>query len=414
MAAFLSQALAPVVQACRALGQRSADSPSQGKSKSVKGIPEIDYPVPLVIKNTFIDEDVNHPLGLEGFYLKREIHSTPVSAVEGAAGPREVSFGPLVDAKHRAGRSSEPDGSSSCRSTSAGSSSGRSGTDESPSSQSEVSPRDAEPCSPLDQLSAVASRARSSAGLPDFEYPAPIFVKNTFLNLDLGRPLSMDGCYEERQLHSCPGSAFYPSPDAELPGDASRAAADLADFQGHEGSGCHFFGSTPDCSPVLPHCAPVGLPMLIPLPPMEPPLLPADLSGDEAPCPAAPELPPALHGAAWAPEGPLLLMSNALEAPRLEMREPLPVLPATAFAPKAPVLLLSNALEASALGSPAALPSVGSGSHHLGACKPCAHAYTAKGCQNGFQCTFCHLCPPGELKRQQKAKRSAQRKMREV
>jgi len=51
------------------------------------------------------------------------------------------------------------------------------------------------------------------------------------------------------------------------------------------------------------------------------------------------------------------------------------------------------------------LPSVGSRDHGSGTCKPCAHVFT-KGCVNGVLCPFCHLCPPGELKRRQKQKRS--------
>lgn len=105
----------------------------------MSGLPEIDYPVPLVVKNTFIHAVIGRPLSLEGFYLEREIHSTPVSAIEGAAAVAEVSFEPAFVAKESLGRSAEPDGSSSCRGTSVGSSSARSGADESPGSQSEVS-----------------------------------------------------------------------------------------------------------------------------------------------------------------------------------------------------------------------------------------------------------------------------------
>jgi len=57
------------------------------------------------------------------------------------------------------------------------------------------------------------------------------------------------------------------------------------------------------------------------------------------------------------------------------------------------------------------LPSIGSWEHHMGTCKPCAY-FGERGCGNGAQCEYCHLCPPGELKRRQKARRSAQRRMR--
>ncbi|CAE7582953.1 rlmJ [Symbiodinium natans] len=48
-----------------------------------------------------------------------------------------------------------------------------------------------------------------------------------------------------------------------------------------------------------------------------------------------------------------------------------------------------------------ALPSVGSVGHEEGTCRPCAFVFK-KGCDSGSQCTFCHLCPPGEKKRRLK------------
>ena len=58
-------------------------------------------------------------------------------------------------------------------------------------------------------------------------------------------------------------------------------------------------------------------------------------------------------------------------------------------------------------------------SHHdSSSCRPCAFFHT-KGCalqsvgrqknrgQSGTQCSFCHLCPPGEKKRRQKLRRKA-------
>ena len=57
-------------------------------------------------------------------------------------------------------------------------------------------------------------------------------------------------------------------------------------------------------------------------------------------------------------------------------------------------------------------PSVGSTCHHLGLCKPCAHAFSKDGCHNGFLCNFCHLCGPEEVKRRKKQKQAFQRAMR--
>lgn len=51
--------------------------------------------------------------------------------------------------------------------------------------------------------------------------------------------------------------------------------------------------------------------------------------------------------------------------------------------------------------------SVGSAAHETGSCKPCAFLWKDPknpGCQNGPACTFCHLCPPGEVKARKKQK----------
>merc|ERR1712182_33992 len=51
--------------------------------------------------------------------------------------------------------------------------------------------------------------------------------------------------------------------------------------------------------------------------------------------------------------------------------------------------------------------SVGSAAHESGTCKPCAFLLkdlSKPGCQNGQGCVFCHLCPPGEVKKRKKQK----------
>jgi len=54
----------------------------------------------------------------------------------------------------------------------------------------------------------------------------------------------------------------------------------------------------------------------------------------------------------------------------------------------------------------AEVPTRGSAGHRFGACKPCAFFHT-KGCGNGFDCPFCHLCKPDEIRRRKKAKRAS-------
>jgi len=60
------------------------------------------------------------------------------------------------------------------------------------------------------------------------------------------------------------------------------------------------------------------------------------------------------------------------------------------------------------LGTPE-LPSMGSFGHDLRRCKPCAFVHVEKGCANGVDCPFCHLCEPGEKRRRQKLKAEKRR-----
>jgi len=56
------------------------------------------------------------------------------------------------------------------------------------------------------------------------------------------------------------------------------------------------------------------------------------------------------------------------------------------------------------------LPSIGSLRHSRGQCKPCVWHWTARGCQHGKGCAFCHLCPDGEVKRRKEQKAAILRK----
>lgn len=59
------------------------------------------------------------------------------------------------------------------------------------------------------------------------------------------------------------------------------------------------------------------------------------------------------------------------------------------------------------------MPSIGSVGHDIGKCKPCAFMYT-KGCENGLNCEFCHICEPGEKKKRRKDKIENRRAMRQI
>eukprot|EP00444_Apocalathium_aciculiferum_P023750 CAMPEP_0183437694 /NCGR_PEP_ID=MMETSP0370-20130417/74208_1 /TAXON_ID=268820 /ORGANISM="Peridinium aciculiferum, Strain PAER-2" /LENGTH=178 /DNA_ID=CAMNT_0025625593 /DNA_START=12 /DNA_END=548 /DNA_ORIENTATION=- len=57
-------------------------------------------------------------------------------------------------------------------------------------------------------------------------YPAPVFVKNTFIDIGTGRPLSLDGFFEERRVLSCPTSCVEdPQWDASTGDTADRSGA---------------------------------------------------------------------------------------------------------------------------------------------------------------------------------------------
>eukprot|EP00933_Yihiella_yeosuensis_P072873 TRINITY_DN81419_c0_g1_i1.p1 TRINITY_DN81419_c0_g1~~TRINITY_DN81419_c0_g1_i1.p1 ORF type:complete len:269 (-),score=58.48 TRINITY_DN81419_c0_g1_i1:141-911(-) len=50
------------------------------------------------------------------------------------------------------------------------------------------------------------------------------------------------------------------------------------------------------------------------------------------------------------------------------------------------------------------LESQGSALHGTGRCRPCAWFWKPGSCQNEANCSYCHLCPEGELKNRKKAK----------
>merc|ERR1719409_2488544 len=42
------------------------------------------------------------------------------------------------------------------------------------------------------------------SALPDFEYPVPYAIRNTFVDVKIDRSLSLEELYEERRVRSCP------------------------------------------------------------------------------------------------------------------------------------------------------------------------------------------------------------------
>lgn len=54
-------------------------------------------------------------------------------------------------------------------------------------------------------------------------------------------------------------------------------------------------------------------------------------------------------------------------------------------------------------------PSRGSHFHGTGKCRPCAWFHKPQGCQSAQSCSYCHICPEGELKSRKKLKVAAMR-----
>lgn len=368
-----------------------------------------DGPSPFFVKNTFIDAPTARPHSLDGFFQEREIRTCPASrevSIEDVGLPLSVqcileSLDSLVGAE----------GSARSRSTSVGRSS---------SPRSSVT----EAFSPPPPLGFDFSLSDSLS---------PLYVKNTFISGPTARPHSLDGFFQEREVRSCPASRnvsideFCQPPGLETPYNL---------LEMHTGK---LFGS-PSSIPLLP-----ATPQIWPATPlaMPPSGMPQFFESFDEGSPFAQVaqqqfinhvMPP--PPAAWK-----LHMEQAIAPPPPHVPPPpstcrphiaqlsLPFPPCDLASGHASqdgcagrsfyglddfrVLRLVDALaeedsserhdlENAALGS-AELPTVGSAGHKSGICRPCAFMYT-KGCDIGKECTFCHICPPGERKARSKEK----------
>jgi len=185
-----------------------------------------------------------------------------------------------------------------------------------------------------------------NSGLPEYEYPTPFIIRNTFIDTKTVRPLSLEDFFEERRILSCPVA----SPDDEGLDDEEERPTEPQPLRRAITTGAQAFMTTV-----------------------------AAATGFWA----APE-----YGAPVAPREDF----NATK-------------------PMPQVLMLSEALPEPLLGSNE-MPTVGSTGHNTGNCKPCAFFHT-RGCENGVQCPFCHLCQPDEKRKRQKEKVSMLREMRQ-
>jgi len=223
------------------------------------------------------------------------------------------------------------------------------------------------------------SNAGSWGYLPDYDYPTPLIVRNTFIDAPLDRAHDLDGHFQERRVQSCPVENPPVDDDDECEEDRPSAAHHLR--RAATAGAAALTTAASETAAAVKGWWQAAAPWNG---------IPPTMSDDEAA--SFHETFPAID----TPEGSPADASNMLSAP--------------------PVLLLANVIAeplsetSQAMGSPE-MPTIGSAGHWTGDCKPCAFFYK-RGCTNGFQCTFCHLCDSGEKKRRQKAKVQQLKEMR--
>jgi len=259
-----------------------------------------------------------------------------------------------------------------------------------------------------------------------------ITVKNTFINLAVGRSLSIDDVLPKRVAMSCPASTRRPlsscggerhetvvasafdKPETALVNEAisptnsaTKAEEATADLDNHACSSATsaLLKMVEDTSPITSACkaedAPSNLDaassaemkserlILAPL------RLPISQRDDQEPLSLASsstvaEQVEADYGsAATMAMIPSLRKQGLLLGDRLVQMPPLP----------------EQQRQQPKLGS-RELPTLGSAGHHIGGCRPCAFMHSS-GCAKGINCNHCHLCKPGEKKRRRKQRKLA-------
>lgn len=230
-------------------------------------------------------------------------------------------------------------------------------------------------------------------------YPVPLFVHNTFIEANLGRPVSLDGFFEERQVTSCPVSCVSETDSlcegVTVPLMSTRRVPYRPGETLTKSAG---FGST----------APLAMFPLASVAQSRKASLAGILNQGSQP----------EYGRAdafvHAPASPVL---QAAESPLVSSASPWAMVPGLreASSRAAAVLRLEEAISGGSTPVIASLdlPSVGSARHNVGQCKPCAFVHT-KGCASGSECKFCHLCGKGEKQRRQKEKRAFFGAMRQI
>lgn len=254
----------------------------------------------------------------------------------------------------------------------------------------------------------------ASVGIPDYIYPAPFVVSNTFVSAPTDRQPSLDDFLQLREVHSCPTSAIAPPPGLEHVAERSPVlipAGPMLWPRTMSGEGLEMLmlagGIDAAASPML----------------ARPPRWPSTMSEDalEQMIGASARMSAAASAAAIFTRGaasPAPASSGAVPPPPVATaplfeHSAMPPPPMATLVPidsEPQVLHLSEALSVPSVDT--GIPTIGSAGHMSGTCKPCAFLHT-KGCNNGFACSFCHLCDAGEKQRRKKEKKEVLRDVRQ-
>jgi len=207
---------------------------------------------------------------------------------------------------------------------------------------------------------------KSMSDLPAYDYPVPLVVRNTFIDIDVWRHSSLCDFIQQRQVRSCPASVIGESPGLEEleEGFAASRLSHQAVVQNME---------------IQAEMAPATI---------------LEVSMEQEVSTAVSELQSSRATSTIEAGGSQrgFVACQSLASPPLPSQTPIlypmpPQLPETTAPLGPPAVWLSDSPHWPQLGLPA-LPMLGSASHQQGVCQPYTFLHT-KG----------HLCEPGEQKR---------------
>lgn len=320
-------------------------------------------------------------------------------------------------------------------------------------------------------LEACGARDDAYSGLCDangqpYDYPAPVYVRNTFVVLVPGRDPSLDEFFEERRIHSCPAN-WGPSKEEEGPVRECSTACGSAPSESSAAASTPPMLHSPGDSDAemdlseLARCETAAT-CAATIPPSRTrfrrsvteyraneesqaadsradalqrhALPPGPVQGASVPCavPVYYSDTPQGYGVCYDTAYPCPPVDSNCGGfagnfiPAFQSSHPtgsaqcnIVTLPPSgehggqvSHAPgeQSPSMQTFHMRQQVSEDNP---PTRGSIGHGSGRCKPCAFVHT-KGCGNGFECPFCHLCEPGEKKKRRKDKIEARRATRDI